>query len=1103
MALTRSWETRTAFEVAALERQLKEPVQRSTEKLWLAGASLLIACGLLLVFLGKTQDFNSQQNRLRTGELINLNALSTPEQLNPVLELAGSPEERPLLAEKVWLELERHRATGIPNVGTLGRLRLTRTEMEADPHWSPARREQFRISPKSSSLPLVPLAKIKPVLVVRTPEEYRRAFLRWCAVYFCGFWLVHLLWRWRKFRGEQSLLPALLLLTGMGLILAVSIRDPLRDTLEFQKFAIGVAGGCLILLLPLLRLFDYRTYSRWTYTPLLLAFALFLALLRFGSGPSGSDAKVNLGPFQPVELVKVLLVFFMAGYLSTHWERLRELRQRRYVPRLLRLLEVPRIGDAMPVVFAVTCALLLFFALKDMGPALVTGFLFLTMFAVARGRFVLATLGILILVTGVALGYHLGVPHTVVDRVSMWLSPWDNNVRGGDQLAHALWAFATGGVWGSGPGWGDPGLIPAGHTDLVLPSLAEEWGIPGVAAIAALFTLLIGKAFQIASRAYDIYGTFLAAGLGTLLALEMLLISGGALGAIPLSGVVSPFLSAGNTAMLSNFLIFALLAGISHRAAREAVVPVTTGPDELFTQNRPTAALPFRLPLRAVGLALALCASALLARAVYLQEFRAEDLLSKDVLVFAADGVKRPERNPRLNLLAASIPRGNIYDRNGVLLATSKWADLQRSQPEYRKLGLTVENAPSRLDNRYYPFGPATIHLLGDLRTQQNFHASNASLVERDSNARLQGYSSVRDLASVVRYRHQLDNPALQALLNRDRDVHTTIDIRLQLKAGEILARHLAPQGKKGALVIMNAESGDLLALASWPQPSSPSQSPTPDELLDRARYGEYPPGSTFKLVTAIAALRRDPQLRQRTFFCRRLEDGRAGTVIPGWRRPIRDDAGDHPHGTLNMGAAIIVSCNAYFAQLGVHDVGTEALRQTADLLGINAGTADEVKRMLPFASYGQGPVVTTPFKLARVAATIADGGEMPEGRWVTDASNARTAPPSPILSRDSAEFLSKSMRAVALTGTAHAAMSGMQISIAGKTGTAQVNEGDPHSWFAGFAPYDGESKSRIAFAVIVEHGGYGAKTAAPIARELVEAAANLGVIASPPGEKK
>src|SRR5262249_11022877 len=200
-----------------------------------------------------------------------------------------------------------------------------------------------------------------------------------------------------------------------------------------------------------------------------------LLLLR-GTGPTGSDARVNLGPFQPVELIKVLLAFFMAGYFTRNWERLRELHEKRIVPHWLQWLGIPRFAHALPVMCAVGCALLLFFLLKDLGPAFVTGFLFLAMFAVARGRFSLATIGVTLLVIGVSVAYHAGTPKTVVDRISMWLSPWDNDVRGGDQVAHSLWALSTGGVWGSGPGWGDPAMIPAGHTDLVLPPIGDERG---------------------------------------------------------------------------------------------------------------------------------------------------------------------------------------------------------------------------------------------------------------------------------------------------------------------------------------------------------------------------------------------------------------------------------------------------------------------------------------------------------------------------------------------------------------------------------------------------------------------------------------------------
>ena len=195
------------------------------------------------------------------------------------------------------------------------------------------------------------------------------------------------------------------------------------------------------------------------------------------------------------------------------------------------------------------------------------------------------------------------------------------------------------------------------------------------------------------------------------------------------------------------------------------------------------------------------------------------------------------------------------------------------------------------------------------------------------------------------------------------------------------------------------------------------------------------------------------------------------------------------------MARAITVSCNAYFAQLGVYNVGAQALHDTADLLGIPAGDVLEIRKMMPFAAYGQGPVLVTPFKMARVAATLAAGGAMPEGRWILDENNTRQAPPRSIVPADSAAFLASAMRSVVTSGTARRTMAGLDLTVAGKTGTAQVEEGLPHSWFAGFAPYDGGAAGRIAFAVVVEHGGYGSQFAAPLARQIVESARKLGII--------
>jgi cell division protein FtsI/penicillin-binding protein 2 len=306
------------------------------------------------------------------------------------------------------------------------------------------------------------------------------------------------------------------------------------------------------------------------------------------------------------------------------------------------------------------------------------------------------------------------------------------------------------------------------------------------------------------------------------------------------------------------------------------------------------------------------------------------------------------------------------------------------------------------------------------------------------------------------------------------------------VKAVEILNRHLQQAGvSNGALVVMEAGTGDVLAMVD-------SQSP---ESLDRARYGQYPPGSTFKLVTAMAALRLDPSLTHQTHLCRPLGDGRCGNTIAGWNRAIRDDIGDHAHGTLSMERAIAVSCNAYFAQLGALDVGSKALTETAQLLGLSTGDAAEFRQMLPFAAYGQGPVLATPFKMARVAATVAAGGRMPQGKWITGEGNTRQDVPLQVLPEAQASFLAGAMRRVVSEGTARRAMVGSPVDIAGKTGTAQLDRGMPHAWFVGFAPFEGAPEHRLAFAVVVENGGYGGRVAAPIAREVVEAARELGLL--------
>jgi peptidoglycan glycosyltransferase len=195
------------------------------------------------------------------------------------------------------------------------------------------------------------------------------------------------------------------------------------------------------------------------------------------------------------------------------------------------------------------------------------------------------------------------------------------------------------------------------------------------------------------------------------------------------------------------------------------------------------------------------------------------------------------------------------------------------------------------------------------------------------------------------------------------------------------------------------------------------------------------------------------------------------------------------------MERAVIVSCNAYFAQLGAYNVGAQRLFDAGSLLGISMAsppTAQQLRKSLPQSSYGQGQVVASPFQMARVAAAIANGGQLPQGRWIADESNDRTQPAQAVIGPDVAATLGRFMREVVTQGTGVRAANA-PVPIAGKTGTAELADAPSHAWFIGFAPYP--AGRRIAFAVLIENGQYGGTYAAPAAAALVTAAQSLGLI--------
>jgi hypothetical protein len=762
-------------------------------------------------------------------------------------------------------------------------------------------------------------------------------------------------------------------------------------------------------------------------------------------------------------------------------------------------LNVPRPEYVAPVLFGVALALGLFFVQRDLGPALVISVVFLAMYAIARGGVAMTLVGFGLIAAGFFVGYHLGISATLTERVRMWQSPWDNAARGGDQIAQALWALATGSTFGTGLGLGDTRYLPAGHTDLAIAAIAEELGFVGLVVVGLAYVALVWRGLSTTRRAATEYTLFVALGMTLLLAIPVLLMSAGVLGLVPLTGVVTPFVSYGGSAMLANFAAAGVIASIrsdTHPAA------------DLNSLER---------PVRWTTAALGAAAAALLLVFARVQILRADEIVVRPHLGMQADGTRRYQYNPRILDVAREIPRGRVLDRRGLPLATETAALAAPARADYQRLGISLDEACPDQDARCYPLGGRAFHVLGDARTRLNWGASNTAFLERDAEAKLRGFDDhetlvrtvdtggdpawalrrdYRDLVPLLRHRYQSGHRVVKAMLNRPRDVQTTIDAALQLRTSAILAAHVNKSASgRGAAVVLDPATGDLLASVSypWPVDGAPFEAGRPaDDLLDRARFGLYPPGSTFKIVTAAAALRQKSSLRDLTFTCSRLSDSRVGAKISGWGRPVRDDELDHvPHGTIGMHEAMTVSCNAYFAQLAVR-LGPEALIAAAQPLGVSlarGNTPANVRDALPQVGYGQGEVLASPLRMARVAATIAADGVVPDVRW---QANPGTGEPHVYLSRENARLLGRYMRDVVLSGTGRV-LRNHALPIAGKTGTAEIAGAASHSWFIGYAPY-GPASRRVAVAVLIENAGYGASAATPAAGEIFSAASALGL---------
>jgi len=1035
---------------------------------------------------------------------VNVNA-TEPAALAVVLDVFPSPAERTFAATRM-LQWIRGRG-GIDRISSLSRITIPAAEIRGDSSLTRLN-DRFSQMPDAGEITLLSgsdLTRIRPDLSVRSAGQFWWKVVLALSLTLGPMWLIHGMRRRWAAIGDPIIIPSVTFLLGLGLMAMVTLRDPIRDGDIAISFAIGALLGAISLAV-IASIDVVRIAQRLSpIGPALLAFALAAGLLMFGQGPAGSGAKVNLFGVQPGELVRVFAVAALALYLGRRWELIRGLSKPIDLSVAPRPIFLPRPADVRPLLVVVGTLLVSFFLLRDLGPALVLGLITLALYGIARGRLVAAVLALLGLVGCFAGAYAIGAPATIVKRVVIWMDPWQNALPGGDQIAHALWALATGSAFGLGLGAGESRLIPAGHTDLVITVLGEELGYAGLLMIVALYVLVVVRMLRMSAKAPSDITLFLAVGCTLCLAVPAAVVTMGVLGVMPLSGIATPFLSYGKTSMVCNLALVGVLLSIS----------ASTG--------RTTARDPLPQSMRGLKIALGVVAFAILGRAFFVQVVAADAIAVRASLVQQADGTVRYQYNYRLLQIARRVPRGTIFDRNGLALATGDTAIADQAVQRLKDIGVADASfGCASASDRCYPLGSLAFHVLGESLNRTNWSAPNSSLVERDQNTFLQGYNDdphplvvslpdgrtqtviardYRALLPLVRAQGDPSHRALREFMARRRDITLTIDGPLQgLVAQALETRARSVNATRGAVVVVDPETGALLAAVSFPRPRlevSASESAQDSAVwLDRARYGTYPPGSSFKVITAAAALNAGLSATDTTFMCERLPDGRVGTTLPRFG-PIRDDVMDrHPHGRLNLSGALVVSCNAYFAQLGLR-VGAEQLRETATKAQLQVSRtpatdgADPLDRTLPFAAYGQGEVLVSPLRMARAIGAIATDGTIREAPVVSGGTPVASA--REWIRPAYAALLRKPLRDVVTNGTGRV-LKDLTPAIAGKTGTAEVNDARSHSWFVGYAPYENYGP-RIAFAVVIENGGYGGGAAARLAGDLVEAARKVGVI--------
>ncbi len=917
------------------------------------------------------------------------------------------------------------------------------------------------------TLAAVPVILLYAMFVVTSGNELGLENLGVPLGLFGAFALAHMAIRRLAPAADPAILPIVFLLSGVGITYLTRLKPELAVN---QVVWLFVSVAAMVAVLAFAR--NFERLAQYKYTIGIVGVVLLLLPAVVGREISGSKLWVYIGGFgfQPGEFAKILIVLFLAFYLASNREAL-SISMRRVGP-----FAVPRLRMLLPLLVMWGISLLLVVFERDLGSALLFFVFFVIMLYVATGRASYVLVSFLLLAVGGIFCYS--VFSHVRTRVNIWLDPWADAAGGGYQIVQSLYSLADGGLVGAGIGKGLPTYIPVVESDFIFSAIAEESGLLGSAAVLICFLLLAVRGFATAARAKSDSAAFAAVGLTSALCFQAFLIVAGVTKLMPLTGVTLPFMSQGGTSLLASFLIVGLLLragddGTGHGAELKASTD-NAGSTLLGTANNGGELVgeagrsidgvvrgshvrgSFKVQSAESGVLGRVALGKRLTALITVFSLLFAVLIANLTYVMQIDAsrVQSLSNNNHTIAKTAYVQRGAIVTSDGVTLAES----LQQSDGTYL---------------RSYPLGSLAAHTVGYISTQYG-----TTGVESTMNETLTGHADYSNWRSALY--------SLAGVQVSGSTVSLTINSQIQ-KAVES-----ALEGYTGAIVVLNPKTGAVLAKASSPTYSNDELSEVVSgggsQMLDRATQALYAPGSTFKTVTLAAAL-----------------DSGLTTLDTEYEAPPSIEIGNaevtnykgNDYGKITLKDAIAVSSNTALAQVG-DSLGASKLVSYADAFGFgselgldfscraslmpDAGEMTEWETA--WAACGQpvgehsspaGPQ-TTVMQNAVIAAAIANGGVAmnpyvvdhvlsPEGTVVTT-----TQPKSlgQAVSADAASKVKEALLACVEEGSGQRAqVSGTRV--AGKTGTAEVGDGNANSLFIGFAPYDNPT---LAVSVCVESNG-------------------------------